>query len=1247
MNDNKSISSNGKCVTGDTNFASKTTVEGFLESLLSVLKANPETSPYFSAENSHDYEVNILPVTLKNTTNFSSDQLLDKRDFASERAEMEAAKIVKGFNFDPKNAELFYSNYYPRFISELKKAFDNPTSYKGYSLGQGQERDNNFHAGNIMLVSQRSYLRLSEAMVNVLLKCHPDGTPCLKRRRKVKPGSNPPVYYSEHEIEELERDYYSNNDAGNFIKCDLGYIPYKHDNFLISAATMLTVDNKSMIYDNTTPEEICASFEGDSEEVFLRCQKLLAIAKRDLEIIETVEKRAKYIPLTEIINSDARDTSSKPDVDDSKMTMKTKYLTLLRYARVLVYLIEDFVNYINSFYRMDIYDKNKIMNLNFSQGEENINNIYEKFLISSVIKENLSKLDPKFIISPKFFNGMIISELKNSLDVASSKLIEEISIKIGFRSESSAFNRQVNNFLSNSRKVAAVEGVSALTSLINSGRESFLGYAYRNADKYYKVIDDLPYFGIELAIIDSCINGSSKGYKWKLLDMDQNPYTFDITQLDETLQSITGSVEPNKIFTKYSTQINKKEEELTSKRVQLDKAFNEIYGETFPSFCVDLPPIPYNNAELKWVWERLQKLEEEVKDIVDNYNYQRDFEDYRAVFFNLDSMKKRYASSEVDDVDLVSGISEGEKRLNDIRDNMNEISDDIISKINKIYESIIFYTNLSNIKFEFIKFDFKFKTLGLEMRFKLEKAYIIGRNNFLVPVSSITENADEFLRSYFTPFFFPFVTTNPDQFSIAFERNDVQGKTNEIVMIVKYGKSDDVHVASKFRSTFYSILNTKRLLDEFKNRNGLGADSEIQVSDIDKDFIISWSRTSEQNAILSGSKGESVLKLIASTRSCYEQYPAYNNQMKRIVERIFQKIYISFMSRIRVNELKKEVNPQRLFSESAGTLGPREAVSNNAINVKSYNFWLNNSMTNTSILNKAKEISEQNFKLKESKQKNIRTTRTPLSRPSNTPQFNEPKKPEEIVKIVYDQKKVLDSTTGFTTIKRVPRQKLQYQGKRIEAMVPDAKSDGKERYSRTPMRHREGIRAQRSKTPLKNRDSTPSRFSQSHRGTPHSQGRFTPSQDFRSASPHSNRSRTPQKPRDSYIKPYRPHSGSASQSPAPYKNQYHSGTFSPNQINSDGTLMKQISYYQNDQAFDGKNHNQPIRPAQSPLQSGTGYFDNEPSNTPPTNSSIPNGTVHSTSVPNLKDDITSYQNSNVTPTQADDPNEEEPEEWDM
>lgn len=940
MSTNKSVNqNNGSCITVDSNFACKSTCEDFYRELLRLLRLNPETADYVSAEVSTSYETTTLPIGLRNLSAISNELTMCKENFGNERGELESRMYAAKY-YDPSNPEFaeFYSSYINPMIEEVKRTFSG----------------NNSNPVNI--VSQISFSRLSKFLVNILLMKKPNGSDNIVRRRKAIPesrveaedGSVSYRYYSKEEIDEAERELYEIHNAHNHVTLDMAHIPFSFDYLLLSTASLISVKRTPRHSEIVLPtlEEIFTEEEGGDELLNEQFREILTIAKRDLSIIRIVESRGGNI--MNIIHADCKGTSSIESASSNHLKMEEIYINLLMYVKMILFIASDLISKVRKYGELPTTSTKiieMILGIQVAETDE-YDNYSEKF-IAMLDDENLkvyfSSMPFMFKIDDHLFRILLVNLVRRATinnTHKSASIVDRFASYISYNNSESVFSAVINKFMSEiSRIESSISDNLGVISLVKGtvenekgAKESIVSYAYRTLEHY--IDHETGKFGIELAIIDSSLKIVEASFQGKKQTTSrysilENNAVFSLDALIETVRKLSGTttlLESSSPFNAYKDELTKKTDSLDAKRKIVSDILDEKYGKSFSKYFVELPPIPYNDTEKLWASNKCNELISLINSIRE-LNIGFDWDSFREAYINLNRSIEELANSEIEDVTLVQSIDRWQTIFDELSVSC-KIDDSSLSKMIEYEKSLMNYSNLDKIKFSFKKFEFSYnKSLELEMDYSIGKSFVI-HNDTLTPIQSIISNKDFFtiLDSYFRPFFESFATINSQLFNISFKvvermqnkmrpgqlsATSVNQLVSDVIMTVKFGSSEDVHVCSKFRTHFYCIKETKRLFEEAKKKSGSSVDlKDFSYSDVSSDFMIHWTRTANQSASLSGSAGEKTYKLYDSTRGCIEKYPFYDSNGMNVIRKAFSIASQKYMNAISLRK-ERENRPKR------------------------------------------------------------------------------------------------------------------------------------------------------------------------------------------------------------------------------------------------------------------------------------------------------------------------------------------------
>lgn len=1150
---------NGYSITADTLFANKVVIEAWLAETLKVLQADPKTKKYFDKQSTTDFEVNPTPVPLIDTMSLSTDILTDKRNFASDRAVYEARTYAAMFYEDNHENADFYRNHMPRFIADTKLAFNS-----------SDEKN-----GRVRILSQTSYLKLTPELVNVFLKLNPNGTDNILRRRKAKPdtfitnddGTKSRVYYTDEEIAEAEARMYTDNEAHNYIELNVSHVPFSIEYSFLTAASSMVVNRtpRSDGVEEVPIDEIFVYDANESETVNQQMSELNVIAKRDIGLIDLVSARESGGDILSVVHSDCLGVPVPASSEDF-LSMHERYMSLMFFVDVMVTMAAPFIDIVranagNS--KLTSGDIKRIIGIDSVDPDNYIIQL-ESMLTDEGFMEHVGSLPIKYRIDAHTFIVLFVSIIRRATvgaGVNSRKIVDTFAAHIGYQTPNAyhgVFDKFLMSMQSNVPEVA-ITNINGMIGTYEGRREPMASYAYRNVLRY---MSPEGRFGIELAIIDSCVNitdyrnnGSRKAAPTRY-NMLENSFSFPIDALVKTVSVIMSDPKLNDSmnpFTSYKNEILIKESLLNARRKDVAKEIEQVYGSSFPAYCIKLPSIPFSNNDRIWARNKCVKLEEEIK-IITELNASYDWVSFRAVYRELDTLTREFAVAEIEDPDVVELIRVKQETYEQMCVDCG-LTSDLLVKLKKHEEDLKIYSNIDKMEPTFEPFKFKFKkNLGNEMNFHLGKTSIMY-NGSIRTVQSLLTNPDVhvILGNYFRPFFDLFSTINTNDFDITFTNTsrvdtkakniDVNNLIHDIIMTVKFGSSDDIHVCSKFRTRFNCILDTDTMIRVAREDAGKSEFENFDITDIDQKFIIKWARNKDQHIALAGAKGESALEAVAKTRGCYEQYPAYDSLMSTIVVKNFNNANNNYK---RAKELKfareNERNRPKYVPGPVDELGfgqMSEAVKEqNAHTANKWNIFAktlkNQNEEMIAILNKPTDDDQpkrvfgtsntqarQPFGQKKKFGSNLGPSSYTERRNARTVEDTHggnTEASENAIRTLTREKSVkkwvADPLTGFI--------KIEYEKKTIISYVRDNGSttpqdvrERREKSGKTPIRHLRGV------IPNNNRSR-------------HSQG-----YDGRRSTPNSNKA-----------SPYRqgmssPLRGSNTASPAPTKHGYAPGAASP------------------------------------------------------------------------------------------------------
>lgn len=895
---------NGFCIATDSNFASKKTCEDFYVALLNAMKKHPDVADYVSAESAVSYETSTLPMGLRNLGLISPELTSCRENYGDERAELESRLYAAKF-YPPGSPEFaeFYTTYIRDMINDVKMKFS------------GQNGSN-----PISVVSQVSYSRLSKAVVNILLKKKPDGTDNIIRRRKAIPGSETIdengnvsyTYYSPEEIENAEMEMYKKEDAHNFVSLDVGYVPFTFDYMFLTIASLISVKrtDRNNSIDLPTVDEILST-EGVNDPVVVeQFNEIAKIATRDLNIIDIINSRGGDI--IDIIHSDCKGTEpTRPS--NNNLTIREIYINILMYVRIILFMGADLIRKIQENSNNPSVTNRMIdllLGIEMTEDADGFMELFEGYISNEKFIGMLSQFPLLFKINEHLFRILLVNLVKRATISVGGKtqvILDKFIAHIGYLKETTGFSAHISNFIRTNDVESSIIDTAGIINSFRGVKEPMISYAYRTTQKYLNPENGV--FGIELAVIDSSTKiveslKSGKKSTATRYNMFDNGFTFDIDSLIETvkklsgIESITEDTPPFKI---YKDDILKKTENLNEKRKRISEYLDETYGRSVPKFFIKIPSIPYDENEVLWARNKCIELNAHIGKIRE-INPVFDWNLFRESLVTMTAMSEDLAESDIEDPTMIARIAEA-KTIFDTLSKESGLDDSNLVKLITFEKDLLYYSNLPKIKFGFEKFRIETnKNIGLEMNFK------IGKNSILVngavrSVQSMIGNPDFIttLDGYFRPFFESFATINVQAFDINFavvERQVKQKKApgmitkdnamqlySDVVMTVKFGSTEDIQMCAKFRSKFFSILNSDKLLIEAKKDLGIPIErTDFSFNEVPEKFRIGWDRTSEQHAAYSSK----TYKIYDDARGCKEKYPFYDNSGSNIVKKSFE-----------------------------------------------------------------------------------------------------------------------------------------------------------------------------------------------------------------------------------------------------------------------------------------------------------------------------------------------------------------------
>lgn len=340
---------NGACVTLDSNFASAVTIENFFKLFLQRLQSDDQTSHQFATETLADLDVTVIPIGLRNLGLIKSEYTKKRDNYATERAEYECGAYASLFapRNDTKYSDFYQRGFFKTFINSVvdkfsMMKFDSQSNYKGGST--------------IKVLSDVSYARVGDAMVNILLGYNLKGELNLVRRRKINPATivkdeNGEIvsfqYYTDDDIAEYRTRLYKEfADSINYHDLDIGYIPNRIHDITMNLSVLSSCKRRG---NKTIPADFDVRTVFDLKHPNPRIQMmyvfLLQNAIDDLANLDRVEQRTqgKYT-INNIIQFDSSGTTLRENnAVMETLSVKEIYISLLVYMKYIVILAEPLI----------------------------------------------------------------------------------------------------------------------------------------------------------------------------------------------------------------------------------------------------------------------------------------------------------------------------------------------------------------------------------------------------------------------------------------------------------------------------------------------------------------------------------------------------------------------------------------------------------------------------------------------------------------------------------------------------------------------------------------------------------------------------------------------------------------------------------------------------------------------------------------------------------------------------------------
>lgn len=981
--------SNINCITVDSNFASATTCLAYYNLCLEQLKSNIKTADFFLVEDSKDYECLTLPIGLRDLSQIVTDFTKHKDDYASDRAKYEtsAYSYLMLPPTNPAYSSFYSGGYYRSFENSVVERFSTISLTTIKILSQISYASLSQQLVNFLLK------RKPDGSKNIVrrVKINPD-TIIYDENGKMTSFK----YYTESEIEEhknkLIKESLSEADTLNYLNVE--YIP---STFFETMLILSVLTNCSSKNGKTIPLDFDVSSifpldhpDENAVEIF---KFFINQAQKDLEIIDIMENKMqgkfllKDVIHADITGDDIKNNSKFFNGNLSVRDIYISYLTHLKYIILLaVPLIEisrnlspstsivemqkmagqilddEYSGYIKN---MEDYMTNYNILLSYLNEETILFNMpgnVAKYLVYFIALKFSSsyKEDGKFIFSElnpqskKFFS--IIADLFSIGKESNTNPFFEMFfsdcdtnsfldlINLNQDNEYMEKNSLVSLYKISKNKSTCEIILSELSNVLMGKKDNINVYIYRTANNY--LTSDL-IFKKDIALIVRTVNYfleknvSSRKNNSMYYDISNTSSVFSTELLLDTVKKITGLHNfdmKNEPFLTYQNVVNKK---ITSNEDKLDalaKNIDEKFGESFHRHYIDMPPIPYDDEEIRWAKRKCEDLKIKIEAIFNNTtNKDFDWNIFRESFTLLKEATNSYATSLFDDPDMVLNIKNAEVIFNDLCSNCGLDSRDLESLI-KYEDSLYYYSHLDKIRFEFKPFEFKFNSrVGLDMLFNISNCDLLIKDDSInkkvlksVQLISKSYAGKEELEKYFRPFFIKFSKTNKESFKVECDISEMETKAGimkmRVMLKVTFGCTADLHECSKFRTFFYSISNMDDLFEQTKILLKIDQDDprKISLNNIPSNFVIKWERTKDQIDALSGSERQNTYKFYDEVNGCEEGYPFFDDAGPKIIRDNFALYQGKYLQSIANRNRPREENKNHKERQKQAEYNPNE-----------------------------------------------------------------------------------------------------------------------------------------------------------------------------------------------------------------------------------------------------------------------------------------------------------------------------------
>ena len=902
---------NGRIVTVKSVFCSTRTCLLYAKNYLKLLKQSPEYGSAFQNDNA-DYEINMLPIGVRDLSILSKDFKFtkDRANYCRSIGNLESM-ITAAERFDPSNHEneLYYRSFYPIFSDTVIKSLTNAD-------------------GTVKLLSGGSFWRLDRPIVNALLGKTPSGIDINTRRRKHKGFDEfgEPIYFTNEEIRLAEIEARARYKMHENIQINVDYNPFIIENIFLTIASSVYADEKpfNFIKDKFDPFSIIHPIDNifsnkDDISCYLGiCEKINCIFLSDFQIVKGVMDGTGDI----LTSLDILDNARSSKKADTRMKFHSIYITLMRQVNLILPFAVKFIRVILDNDQGGKFDEKFGYKLSDDPDPELPNLFFNSLLnedsplvphINSLII-NPDSADPSnnhlgFNLTGPIFRNLFIYIVKCCTNnTKGNKNIALLSKKFGHGTSHMLDTTIKESFF---KRLNCDNNASFSYDMIdrpiNDKGENLVSYLYRSLQKCEeKDLGNLVFLSRIVLIFTEELKNDSF-----INELRDNPITIDIDGLITTVNKITGK-EYNlttPIFEKINKIIESNATNSNDSLKLIDTELDNLYGKKYKSRCVPLPPIEFSLDDLKWLKRKTQIIKGKIDNITTKkVNFERLYELYSRIqdFVYINNQ------SDVENPKIIEQINAAEAEYNNFLSQCTKIENGNVLLTTGEYETyrklqgdLYYYSHPEQIRFEFIPFEFKTKSgIGSILSFNIKHCYLKDGEDIKRGETLYASKGEEWIKSYFDPFFRPFATIAVEAFKIEVEQKMVpkKGKPDileEVLLInVTYGSNQDTHTATKFRTNFPSISDIDFLLAKAKMLYGNGS-VDYDISMINPlDFKIKWFKTLDQHRATSGESRETTFKIYDDYEGCFEEYPFYDASGRLSISNEFARSNESYLNKL-------------------------------------------------------------------------------------------------------------------------------------------------------------------------------------------------------------------------------------------------------------------------------------------------------------------------------------------------------------